>query len=105
MQEGKKTIDTLERPTDVDIYCIYGVQLPTISQMIFSSPGQFRSSFPNHIPLIKYGDGDGMVNIRSLSVCRNWKSVNEILLPHSSHEDILKDQRLIDIVKRILIIK
>ncbi|CAH8832885.1 unnamed protein product [Trichobilharzia szidati] len=102
MQEGKKTIDTLERPTDVDIYCIYGVQLPTISQMIFSTPGKFRSSFPNHIPLIKYGDGDGMVNIRSLSVCNNWKSVNAILLPHCSHEDILKDKRLIATVKRLL---
>ncbi|CAH8438989.1 unnamed protein product [Heterobilharzia americana] len=102
MQAAKQSIDTFEQPTDVEIYCIYSIQMPTISQMIFMPSGKFRSTFPNQIPRIKYGDGDGMVGTRSLSVCNNWKSINLFILKRSTHEDILKDVRLIRYVKKVV---
>ncbi|KAH8853833.1 Phosphatidylcholine-sterol acyltransferase [Schistosoma japonicum] len=66
MKESKSIFDPFERPTDVAVYCIYGVHVPTISQMIFTSPGPHRSAFPNQVPLLKYGDGDGIVSLRKM---------------------------------------
>ncbi|TNN19929.1 hypothetical protein EWB00_006080 [Schistosoma japonicum] len=59
--------------------------------MIFTSPGPHRSAFPNQVPLLKYGDGDGIVSLR-------------IIIEQSSHDYIVQDERLIKYVKKLLII-
>ncbi|TNN14468.1 hypothetical protein EWB00_002113 [Schistosoma japonicum] len=45
------------------------------SQMIFTSPGPHRSAFPNQVPLLKYGDGDGIVSLRSLSKTSTFETI------------------------------
>ncbi|KAK4472399.1 hypothetical protein MN116_003656 [Schistosoma mekongi] len=104
MKESKSIFDPFERPTDVDVYCIYSVHVPTISQVIFTSPGPHRSAFPNQVPLFKYGDGDGIVSLQSLSVCNKWNYVNLVIIDQSSHEYIVQDERFIEYVKKLLII-
>ncbi|VDP30497.1 unnamed protein product [Schistosoma margrebowiei] len=103
MKETKSVFNPSERPTDIEVYCVYSFNIPTILQMIFNIPGPHRSAFPNQIPKLKYGDGDGVVPLKSLSVCNKWNYVNVVVLERSSHEDIVQDDRFIRFLKRLLI--
>ncbi|CAH8446798.1 unnamed protein product [Schistosoma mattheei] len=103
MKETKSLFNPSERPTDIEVYCVYSFNIPTILQMIFNIPGPHRSAFPNQIPKLKYGDGDGVVPLKSLSVCNKWNYVNVVVLEQSSHEDIVQDYRFIKYLKRLLI--
>ncbi|XP_018651429.1 phosphatidylcholine-sterol acyltransferase (lecithin-cholesterol acyltransferase)/ Phospholipase A [Schistosoma mansoni] len=104
MNETKSVFDPYERPTDIDVYCIYSINIPTISQMIFKTPGPYRSAFPNQIPKLKYGDGDGTVPLKSLSVCNKWDYVNLAVLEQTSHEDIVQDDRFLKYLMKLLVI-
>uniref|UniRef100_A0A5K4ETG6 Phosphatidylcholine-sterol acyltransferase (Lecithin-cholesterol acyltransferase)/ Phospholipase A n=1 Tax=Schistosoma mansoni TaxID=6183 RepID=A0A5K4ETG6_SCHMA len=104
MNETKSVFDPYERPTDIDVYCIYSINIPTISQMIFKTPGPYRSAFPNQIPTLKYGDGDGTVPLKSLSVCNKWDYVNLAVLEQTSHEDIVQDDRFLKYLMKLLVI-
>ncbi|KAH9594685.1 hypothetical protein MS3_00010098 [Schistosoma haematobium] len=103
MKETKSLFNPSERPTDIEVYCVYSFNIPTILQMIFNIPGPHRSAFPNQIPKLKYGDGDGVVPLKSLSVCNKWNYVNVVVLEQSSHEDIVQDDRFIKYLKKLLI--
>ncbi|KAF7262619.1 hypothetical protein EG68_00096 [Paragonimus skrjabini miyazakii] len=96
MEVGKAGQDFFEGPTHVDeVYCVYGTKTPTLVQLIYDS------SFSDQNPQVVNGDGDGSVNLRSLEVCRGWKNVKEITLPGAEHLKILRDERLIDQIKRV----
>uniref|UniRef100_A0A915LI14 Uncharacterized protein n=1 Tax=Meloidogyne javanica TaxID=6303 RepID=A0A915LI14_MELJA len=56
-----------------------------------------------------YGNGDGTVNLRSLSVCKQWDSdnnsgyqVNTTVLDGADHMGILNDDRTIELIKNII---
>lgn len=55
-------------PPGVEVVCIHGVGFDTMSQLIYN-----KNHFPDEQPDdIVYADGDGTVNIESLSACRQW---------------------------------
>ncbi|KAA3672643.1 lysophospholipase III, partial [Paragonimus westermani] len=95
MKAAKAGHDFFESPTDVEVYCVYGTELATMEQLIYTS------SFPDELPKFVTGDGDGTVNLRSLEVCRRWSKVNQVPLPGAQHRLILQDKRLIQLVKRV----
>ena len=54
-------------PPNVTTFCYYGCDVPT--------PIQFRyteGEFPDTEPIIVNGNGDGTVNLRSLTACEKW---------------------------------
>nr|CAH8869280.1 unnamed protein product [Trichobilharzia regenti] len=100
LQRSESSFDPLEDPQDVsELYCVYSTGLLTVDQLIYKPPGLFRSAFPNQTPLLRYGDGDGTVNLRSLQVCNKWPNVKSFELTGSLHLSILNDKRLIDLLK------
>lgn len=103
-EDTKLTVDGLKPPTGVDkVYCIYGSAMRTPGTLIYSS------TFPDAQPDVVYEtDGDGTVNIRSLSVCQSWANgsggvgqVETLVIPGVNHLSIVLDSRLIDRVKEI----
>ncbi|KAF5399115.1 hypothetical protein PHET_07621 [Paragonimus heterotremus] len=96
MEATKAGHDFFEGPTDVDeVYCVYGTQVATMEQIVYTASSQ------NQIPQLVEGDGDGTVNLRSLEVCRRWKKVIPIPLPGGEHRAILKDGRLIELIRQV----
>lgn len=59
---GKKK--TMEKVT---AHCLYGTRVPTIEKYHFKN-----GEFPDKQPTVTYGDGDGIVNKRSLEACNKW---------------------------------
>ena len=55
---------TMEKVT---AHCLYGTRVPTIEKYHFKN-----GEFPDKQPTVTYGDGDGIVNKRSLEACNNW---------------------------------
>lgn len=84
---------------DVDeLYCAYGVGVKTTERMVWKQ-GQ---KFPTDVPEFIYGDGDGTVNIRSLSLCKQWPLKGLWTFPGSSHVSVLSDKRLHSKMKSVL---
>lgn len=103
-EDTKLTVDGLKPLTGVDkVYCIYSSAMRTPGTLIYSS------TFPDAQPDVVYEtDGDGTVNIRSLSVCQSWANgsggvgqVETLVIPGVNHLSIVLDSRLIDRVKEI----
>nr|CAH8868916.1 unnamed protein product [Trichobilharzia regenti] len=101
--DSKSTVDAFEKPTDIDdIYCIHGSNISTTDQMIYSPPSFFHSAFPDQVPTLIPGNGDGTVSLRSLEVCKNWSGVKYYILPGAEHVNIMGDSRFIDIIRQIV---
>ncbi|KAL5968000.1 Phospholipase A2 group XV, partial [Taenia solium] len=103
-EDTKLTVDGLTPPSGVDkVYCIYSSAVRTPGFLIYSS------AFPDAQPDVVYeADGDGTVNMRSLSVCQSWANssggvgqVETLVIPGVNHLSIILDSRLIDRVKEI----
>ncbi|XP_018644328.1 phosphatidylcholine-sterol acyltransferase (lecithin-cholesterol acyltransferase)/ Phospholipase A [Schistosoma mansoni] len=96
-------VDGLEMPTGIDdIHCIHGSHLSTTEKIAYSAPSFFYSGFPDQVPLLIPGDGDGTVGIRSLEYCKNWPGIKHYVLPGAEHVRILSDIRHINIILKIL---
>lgn len=103
MLDSKSIIDTFEKPSDIDeIYCIHGSNLSTTDKMIYSPPNFFHSGFPDQVPTLIPGNGDGTVSLRSLEVCKRWPGIKYFMLPGAEHVNIMGDPRFIDIIHRIV---
>lgn len=63
----------------VTAHCLYGTRVPTIEKYHFKN-----GEFPDKQPTVTYGDGDGIVNKRSLEACNKW-SGKKIL----SHPEVI----------------
>ncbi len=87
---------------NVKTYCYYGVDVPTPIQFIYKkdfSPGVSTISLT---PRVVNGDGDGVVNIESLTVCHKWSGV--VVKPFSglNHLTILTNQAVLDSIASIV---
>ncbi len=87
---------------NVPTYCYYGVDVPTPSKFIYKedfSPGVSTSGLSHRVV---NGDGDGVVNIESLAVCRRWLGV--VVKPFSGvdHMAILTDKAVLDSIASIV---
>ncbi|EUB55932.1 Group XV phospholipase A2 [Echinococcus granulosus] len=103
-EDAKLTVDALTPPTGVnEVYCIYSSAVRTPGTLIYSS------TFPDAQPDVVYEtDGDGTVNVRSLSVCKSWANnsggvdqVETLVIPGVNHLSIILDSRLINRAKEI----
>lgn len=102
MEKSVKGVDFFNGPTGVDeVYCLYGTSLPTDHKMVYSPPSILRRPFPNQVPTVMYGNGDGTVNIRSLEVCKMWSNVTVIPLPLARHLEIMRDARVLKLMRKL----
>jgi len=81
-----------------ELYCAYGTDIKTPEVLRWKND----KDFPSVMPEIHHGNGDGTVNIRSLSGCLRWPLKEHLAYSGATHMSVLKDARLIADVKRIL---
>ncbi|XP_037976740.2 phospholipase A2 group XV isoform X1 [Plutella xylostella] len=93
----------------VELHCVYGTDIATVEQLSYK-PGTWLDGYPT---LVK-GDGDGTVNLRSLSACLHWKKrrnrttlnkgkvIKALPLSKAEHLQILHDQRVIDYITTVM---
>lgn len=69
MEKGQTVITypLAEHSPQVTAHCLYGTRVPTIEKYHFKN-----GEFPDKQPTVTYGDGDGIVNKRSLEACNKW---------------------------------
>lgn len=85
----------LEAP-GVEVYCIHGNGSETISKLIYN-----ENKFPDDNPdRIEYGNGDGTVNIESLSACNRWRyqqkqPVHYLPKNNFDHMKVLYDEQIL----------
>ncbi|KFD54536.1 Lecithin:cholesterol acyltransferase [Trichuris suis] len=89
-------------PPGVEVHCLYGVDVPTPEILVYH-----KNSFPDKQPIEVKGDGDGTVNLRSLSACRQWannqrKPVYYRSFPKAEHTEILKNPDVLAYIKEVL---
>lgn len=97
MRRDQEPYISLE-PPGVEIHCLYGVGVPTISKLTYK-PGKFPAS-----PSFEYGGGDGTVNLESLDYCSTWKSQQKqkIFVQPFHKVDHMKILNNIDVVNYVL---
>ena len=71
MEKGQTVITypLAEHSPQVTAQCLHGTRVPTIEKHHFKN-----GEFPDKQPTVTYGDGDGIVNKRSLELdaCNKW---------------------------------
>lgn len=68
MWEDTKNLTADLKPPGVEVWCMYGVGLPTPVTYIYDE------GFPNADPVdIAYADGDDTVDSFSMSLCKRWE--------------------------------
>ena len=65
-QDTKHLLKGIPAP-QIEFYCWHGINVPTTEQLVYYK-------FPSSTPVIKKGDGDGTVNLRSMKACLNWRT-------------------------------
>ena len=89
-------------PPNVPVHCLHGSSLPTPAGFIFP-PG----TFPDTYPIVKNGNGDGTVNMRSLLGCLQWKKTQKqplkhVVIPKAEHMDILRSSQVSKYIINVL---
>ncbi|XP_059848642.1 phosphatidylcholine-sterol acyltransferase [Hypanus sabinus] len=101
-QNGKDLLSDLP-PPGVDVYCMYGVGVPTPVTYIYDE------SFPSSQPVqIVYSDGDNTISKKSLSLCREWRDqqkqkVHVIELPGMRHLDQIYEIHALEAIQNVLL--
>ena len=72
----------------IEFYCWHGIGVPTTEKLIYYK-------FPTSTPIVKKGDGDGTVNLRSMKACLKWrtqqsKPVHYRAFKHIDHGNMIK---------------
>ncbi|RWS01932.1 group XV phospholipase A2-like protein [Dinothrombium tinctorium] len=89
------------KPPKVEIHCLHGFGIKTMDVLTYSN-----KTFPNEQPKIKYGDGDGTVNLRSLQGCLRWKDQQSNPVHYKNftqveHMSIMSDSRIIEYIRNV----
>nr|XP_055049257.1 phosphatidylcholine-sterol acyltransferase [Misgurnus anguillicaudatus] len=102
MWEDTRNLTAGLPPPGVEVYCIYGVGLPTPVSYVYDE------QFPNADPVdIIYDDGDDTVDSRSLSLCKRWigkqeQAVHVKELRGFAHLDMIFNHKVLTVIQRIL---
>ena len=65
-QDTKDLLKGIPAP-HIEVYCWHGINVPTTEKLIYYK-------FPTSTPIVKNGDGDGTVNLRSMKACLKWRT-------------------------------
>ncbi|CAH8637611.1 unnamed protein product [Heterobilharzia americana] len=99
MISSKHQSDMIKDPQNVpEILCVHSSNLLSVKQLIYKTSGYFRNAFPDHSPILTYEEGDGTVNMASLSVCKNWTNSKHIVIPGVLHDEMVLDKYFIKLV-------
>lgn len=85
----------------VEVHCLYGTGVDTAERLIYSK------TTPTGKATILMGDGDGTVNVRSLSACTKWaieqkQAVYVRSFPNRDHMAVLNDPAVLDYIASVL---
>ncbi|XP_050362070.1 phospholipase A2 group XV-like [Nymphalis io] len=88
----------------VELHCIYGYNISTVERLVYK-PGSWLDGSPTLVG----GDGDGTVNLRSLSACERWRGLRahahplrSLALSGAEHLRILRDPRVAHYLAAVL---
>uniref|UniRef100_A0A6G1SFT1 Group XV phospholipase A2 n=1 Tax=Aceria tosichella TaxID=561515 RepID=A0A6G1SFT1_9ACAR len=84
------------RAPGVEVHCLHGHKVSTPEFLDYDT-----GHFPDAKPKVKYGDGDGTVNILSLSTCLEWSGKQKQRVIHRNftavdHMTILSDSKVMN---------
>lgn len=102
MWEDTKNLTSDLHPPGVEVWCMYGVGLPTPVTYIYDE------EFPNTDPVdFIYADGDDTVDSLSTSLCKRWikqqdKPVHITEFRGLAHLDIVFDEKVLSLVQNVL---
>ncbi|XP_020313356.1 phosphatidylcholine-sterol acyltransferase-like isoform X2 [Oncorhynchus kisutch] len=102
MWEDTRNLTAGLPPPGVEMYCFYGVGLPTPVTYIYDD------QFPNADPIdYVYADGDDTVDSLSLSLCKRWRGkqaqpVHVKEFRSMPHMEIVLNRKVINVVQSIL---
>lgn len=102
MWEDTRNLTAGLPPPGVDVYCFYGVGLPTPVTYVYDE------QFPNTDPVdFIYADGDDTVDSRSLSLCKRWigkqeQAVHVTEFRGIAHLDMIFNHKVLTAIQRIL---
>jgi lysophospholipase-3 len=103
MREDTKGLIYDLEPPNVELHCLYGVNMKTPEGFTYAK----EKDWPDGQPAVVYGDGDGTVNLRSLHGYRRWlgKQPQPIYYKEFNgveHVATLKYQPVIDYILQLL---
>eukprot|EP00096_Caligus_rogercresseyi_P004061 TRINITY_DN1819_c0_g1_i2.p1 TRINITY_DN1819_c0_g1~~TRINITY_DN1819_c0_g1_i2.p1 ORF type:complete len:408 (-),score=101.72 TRINITY_DN1819_c0_g1_i2:466-1689(-) len=86
----------------VEVYCLHGNKVDTTEKLIYA-PGYW----PTGDPVLRTGDGDGTVNLRSLLACTKWakeqsQPFHHHVFPRIDHIAILREPGPVNYTAEIL---
>ena len=95
-------------PPNVTTYCIYGIDKQTEESYTYTN--EYGHQFPDGTPHVSHGLGDGTVNLQSLQACRRWVGqqsypVHWKELNNSEHMTIMREDRVLEIIKNLVMNK
>lgn len=64
------------------MHCLYGIGIPTLEALSYTVADHSTDLWYDTDPLVDVGNGDGVVNERSLRGCRSWakQQTKQVLL-------------------------
>ncbi|XP_074629609.1 lysosomal phospholipase A and acyltransferase-like [Acropora palmata] len=100
---GNLTYPLSAHAPNITVHCLHGSGIQTAERLTFSRGEDLH----NTQPAVSYGDGDSLVNIRSLEACEKWsqRQVYPVILkrfPSVYHNAILVDEDAQNYVKKLL---
>ncbi len=80
---------------EVEVHCLHGINVITSAAFKYS-----KSQWPDNHPDVIYGDGDGIVNQRSLHGCLRWSNQQQQKVYHQEftgvkHTEMLENKYVI----------
>lgn len=87
------------RPPGVSVVCMYSTGVKTAERLVFKT-----DSF-DETPELIYGDGDGMVNAKSLRICEQWQSQQTqaskvVSYSGLEHKDMISNEQVLEAMLR-----
>lgn len=88
---------------DVELHCLYGTGVDTVHRLNYE-----KSSTLDGTPKLETGDGDGTVNYRSLSACKQWmgrqaQPVRALELDAVDHMGILNNGKVLKYILDLMV--
>jgi lysophospholipase III len=104
LRENTRNLIYNLEPPNVELHCLYGVNMKTPATFVFNK----EKDFPDVQPSVVYGDGDGTVNLRSLQGWKRWVGKQPYPISYKEfsgveHVATLRYQPVIDYIMQLFL--